>query len=116
VSICHTSPSQKDSDWAQLRIWHLATEIVARRAPVVDERRRRRRRRRVQSQQPILTDGQAVIDGADGVGDDGHYAANNNLGGLLLRRLGSTNPQREGRPCRTPPSLTTLPVASPTPI
>jgi len=75
-----------------------------------------RRRRRAQSQQPILTNEQAVIDGADGVGDDGHYAANSDLGGLLLHRLGSANPQREGQPSRTPPSLTTLPPASPTPI
>jgi hypothetical protein len=75
-----------------------------------------RRRRRAESQQPILTDGQAVTDGADGVGGDGHHAANSDVGGLLLHRLGGANPLCEGRPGRTPSSLTTLPAASPTPI
>ncbi len=75
-----------------------------------------RRRRRAQSQQPILTDGQAVTDGANGIGGDRHHAVNSDMGGLLLHRLGGANPLLEGRPGRAPPSLTALPSASPTPI
>ena len=50
------------------------------------------------TKQPVLADGQTVADGAHSVGHDRHHAANSDVGGILLHRLGGANPLREGRP------------------
>ena len=51
-----------------------------------------RRRRQRRPQQPVLAHGKTIADGAHGIGDDGHHAADGDVGAILLHRLGGAYP------------------------